>query len=56
MDYYSKMAEENAIVVETQMRKVISEMEDQYLRKVDDLKTKFENSKQLILDNFTPVI
>lgn len=38
------------------MRRILLDMEQEYAAKIDEIKAKFEKSKQLVKDSFTPLI
>lgn len=41
MEHYSKIAEENTVVLETELRRVMSSIEADYQSKIDEIKAKY---------------
>lgn len=56
MDYYGKVAEENSVIIETEMRRALSNLDADYRSKIDEIKVKYEQAKESIVGNFTPIV
>ena len=53
LDYYKKVAEDNRIILENEMKKALVDSEKEYAVRMNELNIKYEKNREQIRNNFS---
>lgn len=53
LDYYKKVAEDNRIILENEMKKALVDLEKEYAVRMNELNIKYEKNREQIRNNFS---